>query len=61
MEKHNGETGQQAEESGRTEKEEMKHKYRIREGSFMDWFISIAAPIAVILFIGFATGFVDYI
>ena len=39
----------------------MKHKYRIREGSFMDWFISITAPIAVILFIGLATGFVDYI
>ena len=39
----------------------MKHKYRIREGSFMDWFISITVPIAVILFIGFATGFVDYI
>ena len=39
----------------------MKLKYRIREGSFMDWFISIAAPIAVILFIGLATGFVDYI
>ena len=37
----------------------MKHKCRIREGSFMDWFISITAPIAVILFIGFATGFVD--
>ena len=39
----------------------MKHKYRIRDGSSMHWFISIAAPIAVILFIGFATGFVDYI
>lgn len=39
----------------------MKHKYRIREGSLMDWVISITAPIAVILFIGFATGFVDYI
>ena len=39
----------------------MKHKYRIREGSVMDWFISITAPIAVILFIGFTTGFVDYI
>ena len=61
MEKHNGETGQQAEESRRTEKEKMKHKYRIREGSFMDWFISITAPIAMILFIGFATGIVDYI
>ena len=60
MEKHNGETGQQAEESRRTEKEEMR-KHRIREGSFLDWFVSIAAPIAVILFIGFATGFVDYI
>ena len=41
-------------------KQKMK-RYRIREGSFMDWFISITAPIAVILFIGFATGFVDYI
>ena len=60
MEKHNGETGQQAEESRRTEKEEMR-RYRIREGSFMDWFISITAPIAVVLFIGFATGIVDYI
>ena len=60
MEKHNGETGQQAEESRRTEKEEMR-KYRIREGSFMDWFISITAPIAVILFIGLGTGIVDYI
>ena len=60
MEKHNGETGQQAEESGRTEEEEMR-RYRIREGSFLDWFISITAPIAVILFIGFATGIVDYI
>ena len=36
-------------------------RYRIREGSFMDWFISITAPIAVVLFIGFATGIVDYI
>ena len=40
---------------------EMKHKYRIREGSFMDWFVSIAAPMAMILFIGLATGIVDYI
>lgn len=39
----------------------MKRKYRIREGSFLDWFISIAAPIAVVLFIGLATGIVDYI
>ena len=39
----------------------MKHKYRIRVVSFLDWFISITAPIAVILFIGLATGFVDYI
>lgn len=61
MEKHNGETGQQAEESRRTEKEKMKHKYRIREGSFLDGFVSIAALIAVILFIGFGTGIVDYI
>lgn len=36
-------------------------RYRIREGSFMDWFISITAPIAVVLFIGVATGIVDYI
>ena len=60
MEKHNGETGQQAEESRRTEKEKMR-RYRIREGSFLDWFVSIAAPIAVVLFIGFGTGIVDYI
>ena len=60
MEKHNGETGQQTEESRRTEKEEMR-KYRIREGSFLDWFVSIAAPIAVVLFIGLGTGIVDYI
>lgn len=39
----------------------MKRKYRIREGSFLDWFISITAPIAVVLFIGLATGIVDYI
>ena len=39
----------------------MKHKYRIREGSIADWVISITAPIAVVLFIGLATGFVDYI
>ena len=36
-------------------------RYRIREESFMDWFVSIAAPIAVILFIGLGTGIVDYI
>lgn len=35
MEKHNGETGQQAEESGRTEKEEMR-RYRIRKNSFLE-------------------------
>ena len=40
---------------------EMKHKYRIREGSFLDGFVSIAALIAVILFIGLGTGIVDYI
>jgi hypothetical protein len=39
----------------------MKRKYRIREGSFLDWFISITAPIAVVLFIGLGTGIVDYI
>lgn len=60
MEKHNGETGQQAEESRRTEKEKMR-RYRIREGSFLDGFFSIAALIAVILFIGLGTGIVDYI
>ena len=42
-------------------KQKVKHRYSITAGSFMDWFISITAPIAVILFIGFATGFVDYI
>ena len=36
-------------------------RYRIREGSFLDWFVSITATIAVILFIGLAIGFVDYI
>ncbi len=36
-------------------------RYKIREGSFMDWLISITAPMAVILFIGLATGIVDYI
>ena len=60
MEKHNGETGQQAEESRRTEKEKMR-RYRIREGSFLDGFVSIAALVAVILFIGLGTGIVDYI
>lgn len=42
MEKHNGETGQQAEESGRTEKEEMK-KYKIRKNSILENAIIFAA------------------
>ena len=62
MEKCEGKAGQPAEEgSGKEEGSKKMKRYRIREGSFMDWLISITAPIAVILFIGLATGIVDYI
>lgn len=36
-------------------------RYRVRKNSPLDWTISMLAPVAFILFIGLATGIVDYI